>query len=64
MAFCLETNQRGLLSAPDKKGNRDNFPYYFFKMYVWDTSLELSHRDDSNEGSQHTFSMRNNKNYL
>ena len=28
------------------------------------SSLEPSHRDGSNEGSQHLFSLRNKKNYL
>ena len=46
-----------------RRGIRDNFPYYSFKTCC-DPSLEPSHRDGSNEGSQHIFLLRNKKNYL
>ena len=37
---------------------------FLHKNIFCDPSLELSHRDGSNEGSQHIFSLRNRKNYL
>ena len=42
----------------------DNFPYCSFLMYVANPPLEPSHRDSSNEESQHMFLLRNKKNYL
>ena len=38
--------------------------HFFIKTYFMTPSLELSHQDGSNEGSQHMFSLRNNKNNL
>ena len=58
----------GFFSALDKKGcNRDNLgtiSHIFYKILFCDPSLEPSHRDSSNEGSQYMFSLRNKKNYL
>ena len=47
-----------------RRGKKDNFPYYSFKRLCCNPSLELSHRDGSDEGSQHMFSVRNKRNYL
>ena len=51
-----------------KRGNRDSFGilihFFFIKNIFCDPSFELSHRDGSNERSQHMFSLRNKKNYL
>ena len=47
-----------------KRGNRDNLGKFFHKSIFCDPSLEPSHRDGSNDGSQHMFSLRNKKNYL
>ena len=38
--------------------------YYSFKTYVVIPSLEPSHRDGSNEGSQQMFLLRNKKIYV
>ena len=37
---------------------------FFCKKHICDPSLEPSHRDGSNEGSQHMFSLRKKKNHL
>ena len=48
-------------------GDRDNFGIVLhiseYKLGC-DPSLELSHRDGSNEGSQHMFTLKNKKSYL
>ena len=41
----------------------DNFPHFSIKTCS-DPSLEPSHQDCSNEGSQHKSSFRNKKNYF
>ena len=53
--------------APDKRSNRDNSEIIFHispYTHICDPSSEPSHRDGSNEGSQHMFSLGNKKNYL
>ena len=49
-------------------GNRDNLGIishiFSLKNIFCDPSLERSHRDGSDEGSQHMFSTQNKKNYL
>ena len=49
-----------------RRGYRDNFGIIISLHHniFYDPSLEPSHRDGSNEGSQHMFSLRNKKNYL
>ena len=50
-----------------RRSNRYNLEIIFHispKNIFWDPSLEPSHRDGSNEGSQHMFSLKNKKNYL
>ena len=47
-----------------KRDNRDNYTIFVPKNISCDPSLEPSHPDGSNEGSQHMFSLRNKKNYL
>ena len=50
-----------------RRGNRDNLGIssYISPLNIFcDPSLEPSHRDGSNEGSQHMFSLRNKKNYV
>ena len=51
-----------------RMGNRDNFGIIIHnfrkKKHICDASLEPSHRNGSNEGSQHMFSLRNKKNHL
>ena len=52
-----------LYIVPDKKGY--NFPYLIFhKNLCCDPSLEPSRQDGSIEWSQHTFLLRNKKNYI
>ena len=55
-------------SAPDKtvaKGIVKGYLATFLhKIIFCDQSLEPSHQDGSNEGSQHMFRLRNKKNYL
>ena len=49
------------------RSNKDNLGtiiHFLHRNICFDPSLEPSHRDDSNEGSQHMFSLRNTKNYL
>ena len=41
----------------------DNYPNFFIKTYFV-TPLESSRQDDSNEGSQHVFLLRNKENFL
>ena len=50
-----------------RRGNRDNLgiiSHIFHKNILCDPSLEPSHRDGSNEGSQYMFSLRNKKTFL
>ena len=50
-----------------RRGNKVNLGiiFHIFPQNVFcDPSLELSHRDGSNVGSQYMFSLRNKKNYL
>ena len=50
-----------------RRSNKDNLGiiiHVFQKNIFCDPSLELSQRDGSNEGSQHMFSLKNEKNYL
>ena len=50
-----------------RKGNRDKFGIFihiFPLRHICDTSLEPSHRDGSNEESQHMFSLKNKKAHL
>ena len=51
-----------------RRGNRDNFGIIIHivpkKNIFYDSSLDPSCRDGSNEGSQNMFSLRNKKNYL
>ena len=48
-----------------RRGNRDNLGIEFLHKNIFcGPPLEPSHRDSSNEGSQHIFSLRNKKNYL
>ena len=51
-----------------RRDNRDNFgiiTHISTTINIFcDHSLEPSHRDGSNEGSQYMFSLRNKKNYL
>ena len=52
--------------APNKKGKKREFRDFFIifhKNIYNDLSVEPSHTDSSNEGSQHMFSLRNKKNY-
>ena len=47
-----------------RRGNRDNLgiiSIFFHKNISCDPPLEPSHRDGSNDGSQHMFSLRNKK---
>ena len=50
-----------------RRGNRDSLVVIFLiSPYInlfCDPSLEPSHRDGSNEGSQHRFSLKNKKKY-
>ena len=46
------------------KGNLGKISHISQKNLFCDPSLEPSHRDGSNDGSQHMFSLRNKKNYL
>ena len=50
-----------------RRGKRDNLGIIFqittLKCLMY-PSLEPHYRDGSNEGSQHTFSLSNKKNYL
>ena len=66
MTISLGLNQPAVLQR--RRGNRDNFVIIINilqkKNILCDLSLEPSHRDGSNEGSQHMFSLRNKKNYL
>ena len=58
---------KGLCSNPDKRGNRDNLgiiSIFLHKNIFSDPSLEPSHSDSSNKGSQHMFSLKNKKNYI
>ena len=50
-----------------RRDNKDNFEIiaiFLHKNIFCDPLLEPCHRDGSNEGSQHMFSLRNKKNYL
>ena len=51
-----------------RRDNRDNFGIIIHISTIinifCDPSLEPTHRDGSNEGSQYMFSLRNKKNYL
>ena len=51
-----------------RMGDMDNFGIFIHitpvNKHICDSSLELSRRDGSNEGSQHMFSLKNKKNYL
>ena len=62
---CLPMTPTPLLQM--RRVNRDNYGiigHISIKNTFCDPSLEPSHRDGSNEGSQHMFSLRNKKNYL
>ena len=58
--YVFTTNHH--LKAPDKKGVTRII--LLSKNIFCDPSLELSCRDSSNEGSQDTCSLRNQKNYF
>ena len=64
----LLLNGRLLLSVLQiRRGNRDNLGIihiFLHKSKFCDPSVEPSHQDGSNEGSQHMFSLRNKRNYL
>ena len=51
-----------------RRGNRNKFGIiihiFFHKNIFCGPSLELSHQEGSNEGSQHTFLLRNKKTYF
>ena len=48
-----------------RRGNRDNLGAILLHINIFcDPSLEPSRQDGSNDGSQHTFSLRNKKNYV
>ena len=56
-------NIRSFTRAPDKRLLRDNFFLFLIETICCDPSSGPSHRDGSDEGSQHMFISRTNKNY-
>ena len=47
-----------------ERANLGTISHILHKNILCDSSLEPSHRDGSDEGSQHMFSLRNEKNCL
>ena len=67
VAYPILKHKSPLFSVPDKKGNREiygSFSTLPHRNICCDPSLEPSHQDGSNDGSQHMFLLRYKKNYL